>query len=396
VSLPLNTAHEAFRREVLTFLNAELTDELREAGRRCAGIYNERPEAMTWLKILDRRGWAVPSWPVEWGGTTWSPTQHYVFERELALAGAPQISPNALRMVGPVILAFGTPAQKQAYLPRIRSGEDWWAQGYSEPQAGSDLAALQCRAVREGDDYVIDGTKIWTSHAQWSNKIFCLVRTAAGPKPQYGISFLLFDLDSPGVKIQKIASISGDHEVNQIFFDGVRVPTSSLLGVENEGWAVAKYLLQHERGASWSPQCRARLNRLRGRLTDLRASGGVPAADVEVLQRSVADFACALESLEAYELWAISRADAQVLDDTSASALKVTGSELRQRLGELELCAAGLQAAPRPGIDELSGLGLAEGPFLTMSRYLNDRSASIYAGANEVQRNIVARTILAR
>jgi acyl-CoA dehydrogenase len=386
VTLPLSPADTAFREEVRAFLARTLTPELQEAGRRCAGIYNDRPEAEAWLKILDGQGWAVPSWPRAWGGADWTPSQHYVFERELALAEAPQITPNALRMVGPVIIAFGSEDQKAQLLPRIRTGDDWWAQGYSEPEAGSDLAALQCRAVRDGGDYVVSGSKIWTSHAQWSNKIFCLVRTSDEGRPQAGISFLLFDLGLPGVSVRPIRSLSGDHEVNAVFFDDVRVPASGLLGQENEGWKIAKFLLQHERGAAWSPQCRARFGRLRARI-------GAQAWPLpHGLRAEAAAFECALEALEVHELRSAVKAGRGVFDNATASLLKIQGSELRQRLGELELAIANLQADPAGGIpaarrDTPFGSGV-------MARYLNDRAASIYAGTNEVQRNILAQAIL--
>jgi acyl-CoA dehydrogenase len=254
MNLGLSPEDLRFRDEVRAFLDVALTEDLREAGRTCSGIYCDRPVAQRWLSILNDRGWAVPSWPVEHGGANWTVAQHYIFQRELTLADAPPVSPNATRMVGPVIIAFGTQAQKAEHLPRIRSGEDWWAQGYSEPGAGSDLASLQCRAERDGDAYVINGSKIWTTHAHWSNKMFCLVRTRFEGKPQTGISFLLFDLERPGVTIRPIISISGDHELNAVFFDNVRVPTSSLLGAENDGWTVAKYLLSTSGPVSTRPR----------------------------------------------------------------------------------------------------------------------------------------------
>ena len=255
-----------FRAEVRQFLAAELTVDLRLAGRRASGVFADYPAGHRWFRILAARGWSVPHWPIEWGGCGWSARQHDIFASELAAADAPALAPQGPRMVGPVVLAFGTPEQQQRWLPGIRSGEDYWAQGYSEPGSGSDLASLQCRAQRQagplGDEFVINGTKIWTTHAQWANKIFCLVRTDSTGRPQQGISFLLFDLALPGITIRPIISISGDHELNQVFFDEVRVPASALLGEENRGWTIAKYLLTHERGGSYTPMLRARLARL--------------------------------------------------------------------------------------------------------------------------------------
>ena len=242
---PTRATDDDFRAQVRQFLAAELTDDLRQAGRRASGVFADYPDGQRWFRILAARGWSVPHWPVEWGGCGWSARQHDIFASELAAAGAPTLAPQGTRMVAPVVLAFGTPEQQQRWLPRIRSGEDYWAQGYSEPGAGSDLASLQCRAKRQagpqGDEFVINGTKIWTTHAQWANKIFCLVRTDSSGKPQQGISFLLFDLGLPGISIRPIISLSGDHELNQVFFDDVRVPASALLGEENRGWTIADW-----------------------------------------------------------------------------------------------------------------------------------------------------------
>lgn len=395
MDLSLAEADLRFRDEVRRFLDAELSDELREAGRACSGIFCDRPVAQRWLSILNARGWAVPHWPIEHGGTGWSVTQHYIFERELALADAPPIAPNATRMVGPVIIAFGTSEQKTRYLPKIRSGEDWWAQGYSEPGAGSDLASLQCRAVRDGDHYVINGTKIWTTHAHWSNRIFCLVRTRTDGKPQAGISFLLFDLDTPGISIRPIISISGDHELNQLFFDDVRVPVSSLLGEENDGWTIAKYLLSHERSSQYGPSLRARLRRLKRFARD----NGLTAEPM--FRRKLAEAEMRLDALEATELRLVSAFSAgQPPSLAQAGQMKVQGTELRQRLTEIAVEALGAYALPWQPMSQGAWpsnepVGPDFGPVV-MGQYLNDRAASIYAGSNEVQRNIMAAALLGK
>jgi alkylation response protein AidB-like acyl-CoA dehydrogenase len=392
--LSLSDADLAFQHEVRAFLDDKLTEELRAAGRACSGIFCDRPVAQRWLSILNDRGWAVPHWPVEHGGTGWSVTQHYIFERELTLADAPPIAPNATRMVGPVIIAFGTPDQKARYLPKIRSGEDWWAQGYSEPGAGSDLASLQCRAVRDGNDYVINGTKIWTTHAHWSNRIFCLVRTRTDGKPQTGISFLLFDLDTPGISIRPIISISGDHELNQLFFDDVRVPVSSLLGAENDGWTVAKYLLSHERSHQYAPGLRARLKRLK------RFAGEQQLAADPMFRRKLAEAEMMLDALEATELRMVSAFSAGKPPGLAqAGQMKVQGTELRQRLTEIAVEALGPYALPwqpasRGNWPSNAPVGPEYAP-VAVGQYLNDRAASIYAGSNEVQRNIMAGALLA-
>lgn len=395
----LSAAETAFRDEVREFLDRELTPELRTAGRRCAGIFTEYEEGIRWHRILARRGWSTPHWPVEHGGTGWTPMQHYIFASELAAADAPPLAPMGTGMVAPVIIAFGTEAQKRAWLPGIRSGEDYWCQGYSEPQSGSDLASLQCKAVRDGDDYVINGTKIWTTHAQYANRMFCLVRTTSGGKAQQGISFLCFDIPHPGITIRPIISISGDHELNQVFFDDVRVPASGLVGEENHGWTVAKYLLAHERGGAWAPLLRARLRRLREAANHaFSAAGDAAAQEAGEMAIKLAALDCDIDALEATELQSLR---AQVRGEPPGirpSMGKLLGSELRQRLTELGVEVAGHYAAVSLPLDDgLQGsLALPEDSVYAMSAYLNDRAASIYAGTNEVQRNIIAAHLLGR
>jgi alkylation response protein AidB-like acyl-CoA dehydrogenase len=389
----LSAAETAFRNEVRAFLSRELTPALRAAGRRCSGIFSDYAEGNGWHRILAGRGWSVPNWPVEHGGTGWTPMQHYLFAAELAAADAPQRAPMGPGMVAPVIVAFGTEAQKRAWLPGIRSGEDYWCQGYSEPQAGSDLASLQCKAVRDGDHYVINGTKIWTTHAQYANRMFCLVRTTSGGKPQQGISFLCFDIPTPGITIRPIISISGDHELNQVFFDDLRVPAEGLIGEENQGWAIAKYLLQHERGGAWTPMLRARLRRLHAAADAI--DDGYEADDM-VLRLAEAE--CAIDALEATELQSLRAQARGEPPGIRPSMGKVLGSELRQRLTELGVEIAGHYAAVNLPLDNgLQGdMPIPEEAVFSMAAYLNDRAASIYAGSNEVQRNIVAAHLLAR
>ena len=388
---------DVFRAEVRQFLADELTPELRLAGQRTAGIFTDRDDGLAWFRILARKGWSVPGWPVEWGGTGWSPRQHDIFASECAAAQAPVMAPQGVRMVAPVLLAFGTPEQKQRWLPAIRSGTDYWAQGYSEPGSGSDLASLQCRAVRQGDDYVINGTKIWTTHAQWANRMFCLVRTAASGKPQQGISFLLFDMDTPGITIRPIISISGDHELNQVFFDDVRVPASALLGEENKGWTIAKYLLVHERGGAYTPELRARLARMAAAAE--RAIAGRPADDDERfdIQRQLTDAQCRIDALSALEQQVLAARIRGEDQPIAPSVGKLLGTELRQYLTEIAVNIAGPYGAARLPLADCAHavLGLPEDAVWAMSTYLNDRAASIYAGTNEVQRNLIAQHLLA-
>jgi alkylation response protein AidB-like acyl-CoA dehydrogenase len=393
----LSAQDTRFRDAVRDFLAKELPEDLRVAGRRCAGIFSDYAEGIRWHKILARRGWSVPHWPVEHGGTDWTPMQHYIFAAELAAADAPPLAPNSTRMVAPVILAFGTEEQKQQWLPAIRCGDDYWAQGYSEPQAGSDLASLQCRAVRDGDHYVINGTKIWTTHAHWSNRMFCLVRTASGLRPQQGISFLLFDLHLPGITIHPIISISGDHELNQVFFDDVRVPASALLGDENQGWTIAKYLLQHERGHAWAPLLRARMRRLH-KMADTAFADSAPHDLARSdLARKLAEAECGIDAVEAMEMGAVQAQVQGRAPGISPSMGKVLGTELRQKMTELAIEIGGHMSYARPEFEALSQPAdtLLEESMLGMSMYLNDRAASIYAGTNEIQRNIIATHLLA-
>src|SRR5437764_2585735 len=239
----------AFREEVRSFLEAALTPDIRTAQARQAGVFSEGELCRRWHKVLYEQGWVAPSWPAEYGGPGWSPMQRFIFADECARANAPVLPAMGLQMCGPVLMRYGTPEQKAFFLPRMLSGEHYWCQGYSEPQSGSDLASLQTRAVRDGDDYVVSGTKLWTTHAHFANWMFLLVRTDPDVKPQAGISFLLTPMDAPGLSVRPIISISGEHEINQVFFDDVRVPAANLVGEENQGWSVAKYLLEFERGA---------------------------------------------------------------------------------------------------------------------------------------------------
>ena len=262
-----------FTEEIRDFLNRKLTPELRHFGEAFPGYDCPRPVAEEWTRILDDQGWSVPAWPVEHGGTGWNTEQLLIFRREMTLAHAPKLAVQGVAMVGPVVIEFGTEEQKEAILPRIRRGEDWWAQGYSEPGAGSDLASLKCRAVGDGEDYIINGTKIWTTYAHECNKIFCLVRTSDEGKPQAGISFLLFDLDLPGIEVRPILTFGGEHDFNQVFFTDVRVPKTALLGKENEGWTVAKFLLVGERAYSYAVTVHDYLRRIRSFASQQVSSG---------------------------------------------------------------------------------------------------------------------------
>jgi acyl-CoA dehydrogenase len=388
----------AFRDEVRAFLREKLSPEMSRATHLTTSVFSEPDVGREWNRILHRKGWAAPGWPVEYGGTGFSLVQRWIFGTEFARAGAPSLSPMGLKMAGPVIMKFGTPEQKAHYLPRILAGDDYWCQGYSEPGSGSDLASLKTRAVRDGDHYVVNGTKIWTTHAHHANMMFALVRTGGEDVPKHkGISFLLIDMKTPGITIRPIRTIGGDHEVNQVFFDDVRVPLSSLVGKENDGWTVAKYLLQHERGGAWAPRLRARLRRLR-RAADA-AFSGLPGDSLERIDMNLklADAECRIDAMQAMEMEALAaQSRGEPPGGIGPSMNKILGTEMKQRITELGIEISGRYALARVPMPEcaLHDLGMSEEPVFNMSAYLNDRAASIYAGSNEVQRNIIAQQLL--
>jgi len=398
MEMTLSAADEAFRDEVRRFLAEQLSDEIREATRLTSGVFAEFPIGRRWHKALYEKGWIAPSWPVEYGGTGWSVMQRFIYERECAGAGAPRLFAMGLRMVGPVIMRFGSAAQQRRHLPAILSGEDTWCQGYSEPGAGSDLAALQCRAVSDGDDYVVNGTKIWTTGAQYATRMFLLVRTRAAGKPQEGITFLLLDMDTPGITVKPIITLAGDHEVNQVFFDDVRVPKANRVGDENQGWTVAKYLLEFERGGTaYGPGLRAAVERLRG-IARAERGGGAALIEDSGFRRKLDRVEIAVGALDATEQRMMSAMSQGQNPGAASSMLKTRGSEMNQQVSELAVEAIAYYGAPyqpdarTPG-SNVAPVGPAHG-VPVMARYLNYRAASIYAGSNEIQRNIMAKLVL--
>ncbi|WP_168072123.1 acyl-CoA dehydrogenase family protein [Caulobacter sp. SSI4214] len=400
MSADLSPEDAAFRDEVRAFLDQALTPKLRRAGTLMTSVYCDHEAQLEWQALLYKRGWAAPSWPVEYGGCGWSAVQRYIFARERLLAGAPT-SPLGINMVGPAIMAFGDPAQKVFFLPRMLSGEHLWCQGYSEPQAGSDLAALAMKAERDGDHLVCTGTKIWTTHANVANWMFCLVRTDASGRKQQGITFLLIDMTSPGVTVRPIVMSSGEAVQNQVFFDEVRVPIENVVGGLGQGWTVAKYLLEYERGGSaYAPELQVKLAALRRDAAEVLAANPLLAA-------RVAETEVEVEVLDALEAEILSALSADKAIGTDASMMKILGTELQQRVTELALEAAGpLARAWQPGVavpggpvighpmpqdDHASGeVWQAIAPL----RYLNERAGTIYAGANEIQRGILAKAEL--
>lgn len=406
MDLSWSDADRAFRDEVRRFLDDALTPELR-IGALMTSVYADHAVSMAWQKILHARGWAAPAWPVQFGGGGWSVVQRYIFASELSSAGAPGVSPMGLGMCGPVLIGHGTPDQQAHFLPRMLSGEDFWCQGYSEPGSGSDLASLQMSAREDGDDFVCDGHKLWTTHANCANWIFCLVRTSRDSIPQKGITFLLIDMRTPGVEVQPILSLSGEHIQNHVFFTDVRVPKANAVGRVGEGWTVAKYLMQFERGGGIaSPGLKSRLKRIQAMLAgEMAAPDRV--GEAAGLARQTAQTAIEVEALEAIELRTMSKLSSGEAPGPESSLLKTVGVELSQRLTEIALVAAGLYArtyqphaaapgGPVPGYRAPNDGGHV-GPdhaLTATAKYLNDRAGSIYAGTNEIQRNIMAKAIL--
>jgi alkylation response protein AidB-like acyl-CoA dehydrogenase len=393
----------AFPDRVRAFLDAELPRELRH--KVLNHLRLSKDDYVRWHRILARQGWVAPGWPQEFGGPGWTAAQRHIFEEECARAGTPPIMPFGVNMVAPVIMAFGSQAQKDHYLPRILSCEDWWCQGYSEPGAGSDLASLKTTAVRgrddEGDHYIVNGQKTWTTLAQHADMIFCLVRTDPGVRKQEGISFLLIDMHSPGITVRPILMLDEDHEVNEVFFDNVRVPAANLVGEENRGWTYAKYLLGHERtgiaAVGRSKRELARLKRLAGR----EQKNGRPLIEDPLFGAKVAELDIELMALEMTVLRVVSQAASKAghhAPGPEASILKVRGTEIQQRLTELMVEAAGPLALP---FDEAYLAGEQEHSIFDddfaaplLSHYFNYRKTSIYGGSNEIQRNIIAQMIL--
>lgn len=394
----LTAADEAFRREVRQFLAEAFTADLRAEAARQVGVFAAAPLARKWQTILYQKGWVAPSWPKEYGGTGWSSMQRYLFDSECALQGTPILPAMGLQMCGPVLILHGTARQKSLFLPRILSGEHYWCQGFSEPGAGSDLASLQCRAGRDGESYVIDGTKIWTTHAHWANWIFLLVRTASGGKPQAGITFLVAPMDSPGISVRPIISMSGEHEVNQVFFDGVRVPVENRVGEENEGWRIAKSLLEFERGGGSATARTRRVTSEIRRVAELETDGeGGRLWDDPAFRQRLARIEIEILALEHTQLRILARVSAgEPVGDAAASLLKLKASELQQDATELAMDTLG----PYALADQWELLCAAASPVgpehaaTATARYLNARARSIFGGSNEIQRTILARAAL--
>jgi len=386
----------AFRVEVRDFVESHLPADIRDAVLQFRRV--EREDYVAWQRILHDRGWGAPGWPKEHGGTGWNARQRSIFEEECFVAGAPRQMPFGLSMVGPVIMAFGTPEQKARHLPKILSMDEWWCQGYSEPGAGSDLASLTTRAQRKGDYYIVDGQKTWTSFAHWATWFFCLVRTSTEGKPQQGISFLLIDMKTPGLQVRPIRTLDQGHDVNDVFLDNVQVPVENRVGEENQGWTIAKYLLGHERAnIAGIGMCKRLLRRLK-EYARTEIKRGRPLIEDPLFRDRIARIEIEILTHEWSLMRMISLQGAGKAVEVEASILKIRGSEIQQQLGELLMECAGPYAlpylpealergysGPTAGRAELNGLA---------AQYLDLRKVSIYGGTTEVQKNIIAKSIL--
>lgn len=395
----------AFQKEVREWIAEAYTPELRARNAMSKNGYLDKDGMLEWQKKLHEKGWIAPNWPEEYGGGAFSAGQKYIFNMEMAAAGTPATSPMGLSMCAPVLMAFGSDEQKAKHLPAILSSDVWWCQGYSEPGSGSDLASLQMSAVRDGDDYILNGSKIWTTQAQWADWIFCLVRTSKEGKKQEGISFIIFPMDLPGISVSSLPTldgpVDGQQEINQVFFEDVRVPIDgSLVGEENMGWTYAKYLLQFERGNAYAPRLKNALAKTK-KIASIELSDGEPLINDPDFARKVMEMEMKVESLDAVELRIFSALSAGQAVGPESSMLKCAGSELQQEISELTLEAVGGYAAPfvqdtfaiaRAGAN--SEMATPDYAAPAAPSYFNYRKTSIYAGSNEIQRNIMAKLVL--
>ena len=389
--MELNYSKEelAFRDEVRQLLRDELTPEIIAGNKNTTTALGNNDAAMAWQAILNRRGWAGVAWPKEFGGTGWSSNQRYIFHSECEKAGAPKLIPLGLRMLAPVLFKYGTKEQQDYYLPKMLSAEHYWCQGYSEPGSGSDLASLKTRAERDGDFYVVNGTKIWTTNAHHADHIFCLVKTNPDVKPQAGISFLLIEMNTPGISVEPIITMAGDHEVNQVFFDNVRVPISNIVGPENDGWKVAKYLLEFERGGS-SVATRLHVDMAELKMLLDRVEGE------DALKGRAKEIGIKISALSQMETDMQSKIARGEKPGAGSSLMKIMASTLGQDISTIKMEAIGNYSLPHNNLLLLNEeVTIGEPEHQTVSAgYLNDRASTVFGGAREVQKNIIAKSVL--
>jgi acyl-CoA dehydrogenase len=396
MDLSFSPAEQAFADDVRAFIAANLTPETKRAQALTPSVFSDPDIGIGWQKALHRQGWGAPGWPVDHGGPDWTPAQRWIFEAECARAGVPNVNIMGVKMVGPVIIGFGTPEQKSHYLPRILSGEDYWCQGYSEPGSGSDLASLKTRAVRDGDHYIVNGNKIWTTHAHHANRMFALVRSNDTPRQQDGISFILIDMNSPGITIRPILTIGGDHEVNQVFFDDVRVPVANRVGEEGKGWTYGKYLLEFERGAGIASAKLRETLRTIAALAESQTTGR--AIDDPDIGLRLSEIEIDIDTLEMTELRVLSALQTGQNPGAVSSLLKLRVSEIRQavtRLGVDVIGHDGLVVEPMRPFYQLNHTpAIPEAMLPIVPEHLNSRAYTIFGGSSEIQREIIAKMVL--
>ncbi|ORU90823.1 MAG: pimeloyl-CoA dehydrogenase large subunit [Cycloclasticus sp. symbiont of Poecilosclerida sp. M] len=396
MDLNYSPEEQAFQLEVREFLNSKYPKEVQE--KVAKGIALKKDDYVRWQKTLNDKGWVAPGWPVEYGGTGWTPMQKYIFEEECGAANCLRLVAFGLVMLGPVLLEFGNEEQKQKYLPDILKSDIWWAQGYSEPNAGSDLASLQTKAEKQGDYYIINGSKTWATHGHYADKMFALVRTSQEDRKQKGISFLLLDMNDPGVTVDPIVTVDGMHVVNQVFLDNVKVPVENLVGKEGEGWTIAKYLLQHERtNIAQVPRSKAQVKRVKA-IASQEMYNDKPLIEDVQFRLKIAEVEVELMALEMTSRRVLSKLSAGEPPGSASSLLKVKGTEVQQAITALLMEAVGYYGFPYVKETMTDGwqgdpIGHEEAVMLA-PHYFDWRKTSIYGGSNEIQKNIMAKAVL--
>ena len=400
MDIALTVSERDFRLEVERFLDEHLPDRLRLGARATTTVFAEPNLGSEWQAILHRKGWLAYSWPKDSGGPGWSPVQRYIFEKACALAHAPELPVLSLKLLGPVLQHFGTQEQQAHYLPKILSGEHYWCQGFSEASSGSDLASLKTRAVRDQQGWVVNGSKLWTTHAHFADHMFCLARTDPTARKQAGISFFLIDMRQPGIEVRPIMGLAGDHEVNAVFLDNVRVPASDLVGKEGQGWAIAKFLLENERGGSChAPSLLADLATIRAEAARRPGEGSGTMAGEPLFMARLARAEFEAMALETTELRILADVAQGRPPGPQTSLVKLVASNLKQSVGTLMMQLygyAGLQLAQERPLygDNAPAPVLDVGAQIAAPTYLNNRAWTIFGGTNEVQRSIIAKTVL--
>ncbi|HEX9328557.1 MAG TPA: acyl-CoA dehydrogenase family protein [Reyranella sp.] len=400
--LSFNTEELAFQKEVRDWITANMPPEVAEESRRSRTSHVSKERLLQWQKKLAERGWLCPNWPKEYGGPGWNSTQKFIFEMEMARADSPYLSSFSIKMVAPVLMKYGSEAQKKRFLPKIAAAEELWCQGYSEPGSGSDLASLRTKAERQGDHYLVNGQKIWTTNAHFADWIFCLVRTSNEGKRQEGISFLLIDMMSPGIRIDPIYLVDGTrtpmrHEVNQVFFTDVKVPVENRVGEENKGWTYAKYLLEFERGGqAHGPRLRKAFRHLQT-LSKTQMAEGEPLSADPQWREKMAALEMEIDAIEMNEMMFYSSLKTGDAPGNMASVVKMRGTEVGQKVTELAVEAVGWYGAPFTELRNYdSNVVPVGGDYVddVSPRYFNNRKSTIYGGSSEVQRNVLAKAML--